>query len=135
MASQTFEQWRNTNQIPDQVKTIVNAVLKECGYHEAFNFDFIEEGESNEELITLVNRGGYAYGYGKGFSIEYCTSSYANGPDPDPKYIIDFIKGMGFTIENSYGDNGMDSSTNYHDTFWTYEFLYKPSVKYSEWFD
>lgn len=135
MASQTFEQWRNTNQIPDQVKTIVNAVLKECGYQEAFNFDFIEEGESNEELITLVNRGGYPYGYGKGFSMEYCTSSYANGPDPDPRYIIDFIKGMGFTIENSYGDNGMDSSTNYHDTFWTYEFLYKPSVKYSEWFD
>lgn len=135
MAQQTFEQWRDTNQIPDQVKRIVNAVLKECGYHEAFDFEYQEEGESNEEVITLRNRGGYAYGYGKGFSMSYRTSSMEDGPDTDPEYIIDFIKGIGFTIENSYGDNGMDSSTNYRDTWWNYEFLYKPSVKYTECFE
>lgn len=130
-----FEEWRNTDQIPLQVKQIVNAVLKECGYPEAFDTEFIEEGESNETVIPLINRGGYTYGYGKGFQLSYCTSSYANGPDPDPKYIIDFIKGLNFTIENSYGDNGMDSATNYQDTYWYYDFLYTPSVKYVEYFN
>ena len=131
MDREKFEKWENENQIPKQVKQIVNAVLKELGYGEVF-CDY--EGESDEETIGLRNRGNWAYAYGKGFSMSYCTSSYSDGPDVDCKYIIKFIEGLGFYIANSFGDNGMDSTTNWHDTYWTYEFMYKPSQVYAEEF-
>lgn len=130
-----FNEWESENHIPEQVKRIVNAVLKEEGYGEAFPAIDNDYGETtNEETIKLYNRGGYVYGYGKGFSLSYCTSSYADGPEADCKYLINFIKGLGFTIENSFGDNGMDSATNWNDTYWTYEFLYEPSTVYDEEF-
>lgn len=121
-----FEDWQGKNQIPAGVKKITNAVLVELGYGEPFPMG--NDSGTNEETITLRNRGGYVYAYGKGFSMSYRTSSYTDGPDTDPKYIIKFLKGLGFVIENSSGDNGMDSSTNWHDTWWTYDFLYEPSV-------
>lgn len=43
------------------------------------------------------------------------------------KEFAKWLKGLDFSIENSYGDNGMDYSTNWHDTYWTNEFVYNPS--------
>ena len=36
----------------------------------------------------------------------------------------------GFKVVNSYGDNGMDSATNWHDTYWTKEIAYMGTQKY-----
>lgn len=128
--SEAFTKWENETHIPQEVKRIVNVVMAEFNLTPAFGTD--ENGNFTEETITIYNRGGYACGYGKGFTLSYCTSSYENGPDADPKYVIDFIKGLGFEIENSRGDNGMDSTTNWHDTFWTYDFLYEPSTTWDD---
>lgn len=130
-----FNEWESKKHIPEQVRRIVNAVLVSEGYHRPFpDPDELEADETGEETITIYNRGGYAIAYGKGFSLSYCTSSLIDGPEADCRYLIDFIKGMGFVIENSHGDNGMDSTTNWHDTYWTYEFLYEPSKVYDEEF-
>lgn len=125
MKEELFYEWEKTKLIPETVKKIVRAVLIECGYGNPFP-------EDDEDVIRMYNRGGWLHAVGKGFKMSYRTSSMEDGPDDDPKYIIDFIKGLGFTIENSYGDNGMDSATNWHDTFWHYDFLYKPSLTYTE---
>lgn len=71
---------------------------------------------------------GVTIGYAKGFTISHCTSSYADGPSAD--YSGEFKKwilGLEFSLNNSYGDNGMDSSTNWHDTFWHNDFIYTPT--------
>ena len=132
---EAFNDWESHNHIPEQVKRIVNAVLKSEGYEEPFGEIDRDDGiTTNEETISIRNRGGHTIGYGKGFSMSYCTSAYANGSEPDCKYLINFIKGLGFVIENSHGDNGMDSSTNWHDTWWSYDFMYKPSEVFEEKF-
>ena len=132
---EAFDKWESENHIPEQVKRIVNAVLKSEGYEEPFPPIDKDCGQTtNEETITIRNRGGYIFARGKGFSMSYCTSSYTDSPEPNFKYLLKFIEGLGFTIENSYGDNGMDSSSNWHDTFWFYDFMYKPSEVYEEKF-
>lgn len=126
--------WEDGLHIPMEVKKIVNAVMDALDMRRVFVLDG-DEDEMHEETIHCRNRGGYVYARGKGFTLTFCTSSYADGPETDPRYVIDFIKGLGFVIENSHGDNGMDSATNWHDTFWTYEFLYEPSRVYEEEFE
>ena len=128
-----FREWENETHIPQEVKKIVNAVMTELELGFAFQTD--DDGSLIEETITIFNRGGYACGYGKGFSLTYCTSSMADGAEEDPKYVIDFIKGIGFRIENSMGDNGMDSATNWHDTYWTYEFIFEPSITWNDFYE
>lgn len=123
-----YNEWVEMQTIPQTVKKIVRAVFAECGLLDPFPDD-------EESVIQLTNRGGWLYAVGKGFTLSYCTSSLADGPDADPRYVIEFIKGVGFVIENSYGDNGLDSATNWQDTFWSYDFLYKPSIKYVEEFE
>lgn len=86
-----------------------------------------------EMTVTMRNRGGWPYAFGKGFELSHRTSSMADGPDTDySDILVKWIKGLGFSIANSYGDNGMDSATNYNDTWWTYEFVYEPSITYAE---
>ena len=120
-----YEEWAESSQIPEDVMTIVQAVCKEIGI-----------GELGEQVIFMRNRGGYIYGYGKGFALTHCTSSLSDGPSLDytPTF-IKFLGGLGFRVENSYGDNGRDSATNWHDTFWTKEVIYVPSIIYSEEFE
>lgn len=119
-----FGEWEQNTHIPDKVMDMVNFIAEKVGC-----------GVIEEETITLRNRGGYTYGYAKGFSLTHCTSSYADGPSPDySQEMAKWLKGLDFSIENSYGDNGMDSATNWHDTFWTHEFIYKPSLVYQEKF-
>ena len=84
-----FDKWENENHIPEQVKRIVNAVLKSEGYEEPFGEINTDCGDTtNEETISIYNRGGHVVGYGKGFSMSYCTSSLECGSDVDCKYLI-----------------------------------------------
>lgn len=111
-----FEKWEEETHIPQSIMDMVNFIGEKIGY------------PVEEETITLRNRGGYPYAYAKGFCVTHCTSSMADGPSPDYGAVFKkFIKGLDFVLEDSYGDNGMDSDTNWHDTFWTDVFAYKPS--------
>lgn len=119
-----FDKWEEETHIPKEVMDFLDAICKKIGI-----------STPEEETIVLRNRGGHVYGYMKGFSISYCTSSYEDGPSVDySDTLVKFLKGLDFRIENSYGDNGMDYSTSWHDTYWTYEFGYKPSEVYDEMF-
>ena len=119
-----FEKWENETKIPDDVLGVLNAVCKHIGLDEPYI-----------ETIYLRNRGGYTYGYAKGFTLTHCTSSLTDGPSFDySRTLSKFIQGLGFRIENSYGDNGKDSATNWHDTFWHYDFIYKDSIMYDDEF-
>lgn len=83
--------------------------------------------------VTYYNRGGYSYAKSAGFSYTYCTFSMESGPDVDYRNEIALIlKGLGFEIENSHGNNGLDpASNNGQDCYWCYEFSYKPSIIYT----
>jgi len=122
--TEKFDKWEQETHIPEKILTMVNTIAKEVGC-----------GEIEEETIDIYNRGGQVIGWAKGFTLTHCTSSYADGPSPDySKEMAMWLKGLGFMLENSYGDNGMDSSTNWHDTFWQNEFTYKPSEVFEEQF-
>lgn len=119
-----FCEWEQNTHIPESIMTMVNAIAKEVGCGEVF-----------EDTIEIFNRGGQVIGWAKGFTLTHCTSSYAEGPSPDySKEMAMWLKGLNFTIENSYGDNGLDCSTNWHDTYWTNEFTYKPTEVFEEQF-
>ena len=114
---EAFDKWEQETHIPEKILTMANAIAKEVGCEPLV-----------EETIKIYNRGGYVIGYAKGFILSHCTSSYADGPSPDySKEMAMWLKGLGFVIENSHGDNGMDSATNWHDTYWFDEFIYKPT--------
>ena len=120
-----FNKWEEETHIPQEVMNMLNFICEKIGI-----------GEIWEETIHIRNRGGWLIGYAKGFTISYCTSSLEDGPSIDySDVLLKFIKGLGFKIENSYGDNGLDSSTNWHDTYWNYDFIYKPSEVYIEEFE
>lgn len=91
---------------------------------------------SDEKTITLHSVYGTDYGYAKGFSLSYCTSSIEGGPSEDySKELLNWIQGLGFSIANSYGDNGLDPyASGDGDTFWTYEFIYEPTEVSKEQF-
>lgn len=119
-----FDKWEEETHIPEKTMDFVRFIAEKIGC-----------GEIEEETIHIYNRGGYVVGYAKGFSLSHCTFSYADGPSADySEEMAKFLKGLGFKIENSYGDNGMDSSTNWHDTYWTNEFIYKDSEVWVEKF-
>lgn len=121
-----FYEWEESTTIPEGVMKVVKAVSNELG----FSLD-----EADVETITYRNRGGHPYAYAKGLTLTHCTSSLETGPTED--YSGAFIKwlgGLGFEIVNSYGDNGMDSVTNWHDTYWSVEIAYTPSMVYDEKF-
>lgn len=123
-----FDEWEENTHIPEDVMKMVEIVSQQIGIG------------VEEETITYRNRCGYAYAYAKGFSITHCTSSLADGPSEDMAPVfMRRLGGLGFEIVNSYGDNGMDSVTNWHDTFWTKEIAYSPSQvdrdEFLEWED
>lgn len=113
-----FREWEENTHIPEEIMDMVNFIAEKIGH----------EGGIEEQTISIYNRGGYVIRHAKGFRIVHCTSSYADGPSTDySKEFAKWLKGLDFEIENSYGDNGMDCATNWHDTYWTHEFIYKPS--------
>lgn len=124
-----FNKWEKETHIPQDVMNMLSFICEKIGVDEI-----------EEETIAIRNIVGGVVGYAKGFTISYCTSSLEDGSSIDYSgVLIKFIKGLDFQIENSYGDNGMDSSTNWHDTYWYYDFIYKPSevysVKFEDWDD
>lgn len=121
---QKFAKWENETHIPKSIMKMVNAIAKEIGCEAV-----------EEETIEIFNRGGQVIGWAKGFSLTHCTSSYESGPTPDySKEMAMWLKGLKFHIENSFGDNGMDSASNWHDTYWTNEFTYSPTEVWEEQF-
>ena len=40
-----------------------------------------------------------------------------------------WIEGLGFEVCGSYGDNGLDSATNGHDTYWNTEIAYTETIR------
>lgn len=113
-----FNKWEDETHIPQDIMTMVNFIAEKIGH----------DGGIEEETIVIRNRGGHVIGYAKGFSITHCTSSNADGPTPDLSGAFKkWLVGLNFKLENSFGDNGMDSATNWHDTFWTNQFIYTPS--------
>ena len=113
-----FEKWENETHIPKSIMDMVNFIAEKIGHG----------GGIEEETIRVVNCWGVEIGYAKGSSISHCTSSYADGPSTDYSGAFKkWLVGLDFSINNSYGDNGMDSATNWHDTFWHHDFIYNPS--------
>lgn len=120
-----FRKWEEDTHIPPKIMKMINHIAEQVGCN-----------IGDEETITLRNRGGYPYAYGKGFSMSHCTFSMLDGPSEDySEEMLQWIKGLGFKIANSYGDNGMFPADSYgKDTYWTYEFIYNPSIVYEEQF-
>jgi len=120
-----FAKWEEETHIPKDVWEIISTVAEKIGI-----------GHIYEETIELRNRGGYIYAYAKGISLVHCTSSMADGPSPDySKTFMKWVQGLGMRIENSYGDNGMDSATNWRDTYWTHEIICEETITDAETFE
>lgn len=118
-----FAEWENETHIPEDVMKMVNIVCDQIGV------------DVEETTIRHYNRGGCLYGFSKGFVLSYCTSSYEDGPSVDMTPVfMKWLKGLGFRVANSYGDNGLDSATNWHDTYWYNEISYKPTLVDSDIF-
>lgn len=121
-----YDKWEEEVHIPQDIMAIVDAVCEKIGI-------VVEE-----TVVSYINRGGWRYAVAKGFEITHCTSSLADGPSEDmaPAF-IKWLGGLGFEVCRSYGDNGLDSATNWHDTFWTKEIAYKPTMvgdeKFYDW--
>lgn len=116
-----FNKWEEETHIPAEIMDMVNWIAEKIGYPVC------------EETISLRNRFGDPIGYAKGFVISHCTSSYETGPTTD--YTPTFVKwlsGLGFEVGASYGDNGMDSATNWHDTYWHKELIFSHSKTYED---
>lgn len=113
----------NERQIPQSVKDMVEAIASKVGCD-------IEWTE-----VRLHNRGGFVYAWGQGIELIHCTSSMLDGPTTDYSNEMQrWLKGLDFEIENSVGDNGMDAETNWHDTYWMTQLVYKPSIVYKDEF-
>jgi hypothetical protein len=121
-----FDKWGEETKIPESVMKMVKAVSNELGLY---------LDEDCVEVLYLQNIYGENYACAKGFRLTHCTSSLSDGPSHD--YSKDFMKwlqGVGFVEWDSYGDNGMDSATNWRDTYWTTELAYEPTKTYFEAF-
>ena len=126
--SERFAKWEEETHIPEDVMKMVNIVCEQLGI-------YVEE-----TTIEHRNRGGYLYGFSKGFVLSHCTSSLEDGPSEDMTPVfMRWLKGLGFRVENSYGDNGLDSATNWHDTWWHNEISYEPTLvdsdTFYDWYD
>ena len=117
---EAFEEWENKTHIDSEVMEMAKHIAEKIGM-----------GDLEEQTVELKNYYGDTMGYGKGFVISHCTSSYADGPSTDySKQFLKWCKGLGFKVASEYGDNGMDSATNWHDTYWTVEVVYGPTITY-----
>lgn len=118
----TFSEWESNTHIPQKVMNMVNAIAKQVGC-----------GEVEEETIYVYNIYGYIVGYAKGFALTHCTYNLSDGASPDYSSEMEmWLKGLDFSIENSYGDNGKLS--NGRDCYWWDEFIYNPSKVWKEAF-
>lgn len=119
-----FDEWEAQAAIPKEIMDMVEWIADKIGY------------PVEEETIRLTNRMGDTIGFARGFIVTHCTSSMLDGPSVDyaPTF-IKWLKGLGFVQGRSYGDNGLDSATNWHDTFWHKEIIYAPSKIYDDFIE
>lgn len=119
-----FDKWEMENRVPQTIVDMANAIAEKLGC-----------GSLEFGVLHIRNRYGEVVGYGQGIELTHCTFSYADGPSYDySEELSKWLRGLDFYISASYGDNGMDSATNWHDTYWTHELIYKPSETSDEGF-
>lgn len=112
-----FNAWVEGTHIPEDVMKMVELIAEQIGI------------SVYETTVDYKNVWGENIGVAKGFQLSYCTSSYADGPSEDMTPVfMKWIKGLGFEVCGSYGDNGLDSATNWHDTFWYTEIAYSDTI-------
>lgn len=109
-------------ELPEKIFNICQMIEK------MFNISF------SYDNVEYYNRGGWRYAKAAGFSYTYCTFSMESGPDVDYRNEIEMIlKGLGFEVANSHGNNGLDPAESYgRDCYWTYEFAYTKSRVYTD---
>lgn len=118
-----FEKWENETHIPEDIMKMVNIVCEQLGI-------YVEE-----TTIEHRNRFNLLIGFSKGFTLSHCTSSYETGPTADMTPVfMKWLSGLGFYHERGRGDNGLDSATNWHDTYWYDDISYRPSYVYDDQF-
>ena len=116
--SERFAKWEEETHIPEDVMKMVKMIAEEIGI-------YVEE-----TTVDYKNVWGDNIGVAKGFQLSYCTSSLADGPSEDMTPIfMKWIKGLGFEVCGSYGDNGLDSATNWHDTYWNTDIAYTETIR------
>ena len=102
-----FNAWQEGTHIPEDVMKMVEMIAEKIGL------------SVYETTVDYRNVWDDIIGVAKGFRLSYCTSSLEDGPSEDMAPVfMKWIKGLGFEVCGSYGDNGLDSATNGHDTYW-----------------
>lgn len=112
-----FNAWVEGTHIPEDVMKMVEMIAEKIGI------------SVYETTVDYKNVWGENIGVAKGFQLSYCTSSLADGPSEDMAPVfMKWLGGLGFEVCGSYGDNGLDSATNWHDTFWYTEIAYSDTI-------
>lgn len=121
--AERFGEWEEETHIPEDVMKMVDIVCDQLGIH------------VEETTIEHTNYFGVHIGFSKGFVLSHCTSSYEDGPSEDmtPTF-MKWLGGLGFEVVGSYGDNGMDSATNWRDTFWYNDIAYMDTFVHDDQF-
>lgn len=113
-----FNAWVEKTHIPEDVMKMVEMIAEQIGI-------------SIEEItVDYRNVWGDTVGVAKGFRLSYCTSSYEDGPSENMTPVfMKWLGGLGFMVCGSFGDNVLDSSTNWHDTYWYDEIAYADTLR------
>ena len=115
--SAKYDAWERETHIPEDVMKMVEMIAEQIGI------------SVEETTVDYNNVWGDNVGVAKGFVLSHCTSSLADGPSEDMTPVfMKWLGGLGFKVYNSYGDNGLDSATNWHDTYWYDEIAYTDSL-------
>lgn len=116
--SDRFAKWQEETHIPEDVMQMVEMIAEQIGI------------SVNETTVDYRNVWGDTIGVAKGFTLSHCTSSLEDGPSEDMTPVfMKWVKGLGFEVCNSFGDNGLDSSTNGYDTYWYDEIAYTDTLR------
>ena len=121
--SERFAKWKEGTHIPEDVMKMVEMIAEKIGI--SVYETTVDYRDVWDDII----------GVAKGFQLSYCTSSIEDGPSEDMTPVfMKWIKGLGFEVCGSYGDNGLDSETDWHDTYWYTEIAYTDTIKMLEYF-
>lgn len=113
-----FNAWVEGTHIPEDVMKMVEMIAEKIGI------------SVYETTVDYRNVWDDTIGVAKGFTLSHCTSSYEGGPTEDMTPVfMKWVKGLGFEVCGSFGDNGLDSSTNGYDTYWYNEIAYTETLR------
>lgn len=121
--SDRFAKWQEETHIPADVMKMVEMIAEKIGI------------SVEETTVDYKDVWGGNIGVAKGFQLSYCTSSLEDGPSKDMTPVfMKWIRGLGFEVCGSYGDNGLDSETNWQDTYWYNEIAYTDTLRMLDYF-